>query len=228
MKILIVEDNLVNRKILEMSLREYPTVPARTGKEALECLKSYPDIQLIITDIMMPEMDGLEFINLVKQHIMWKEIPVIMCTTLSDGESVKKSIEMGCRDYLVKPIEPSILLQKVRKALNHKKQIPFQKNQTLSGSGIDPEFYKKIIQIFSSQLNEKIAQLEKHLQEDTPVKLLEDLFELTEGATFIKATKVIDILNRLAAKEEELDAETIRSEYDSLLKHLKKLQSIYG
>jgi len=230
MRILIVEDNLVDRKILEMNLWKYHylTVAAGTGKEALECLKSIPDIQLIIADIMMPEMDGLEFMTLIKRHPVWKEIPVMMCTNLSDGETVKKTIEIGCRDYLVKPIDMPILLQKVRKALDHKKQIPLQKNHTLSNWDDDPEFYKKIIPIFLSQLNEKIARLEKHLQEATPVKLLKDLFELTEGATILKAKEVIDILGRLALKGEEMDAETIRSEYDLLLKELKNLQYIYG
>jgi len=187
-----------------------------------------PDIQLIIADIMMPEMDGLEFISLVNQHPVWKEIPVIMCTALSDGETVKKAIEMGCRDYLVKPIDAPILLQKVRKALDHKKQILLKKNLSPSESNFDTKSYEKIIPIFSSQLNEKITRLEKHLQEATPVKLLKDLFELTEGATLLKAEKVMDILDRLAVKGEQMDAETIRSEYDSLLKELKKLQYIYG
>jgi len=230
MRILIVEDNLVNKKILEMSLwkNDYLTVAARTGKEALDCLKSIPDIQLIIADIMMPEMDGLEFINLMNQHPVWKEIPIIMCTALSDAETVKKAIALGCRDYLVKPIDAPILLQKVRKALDYKKQISLQKDQPLSELDVDPEFYEKIIPVFSSQLKEKIAQLEKQFQETTPVKLLKDLFELTEGARLLKAKKVVDILDRLAVKGEEMEAEMIRSEYDLLLKELKNLQYIYG
>ena len=94
-----------------------------TEEEALECLQSTPDIQLVITDIVMPEMDGLELLRTMKEHAEWKEIPVIMSTVLADLETVKKAAGMGCRDYVAKPIHPAQLIQKVRQALGDRRVI---------------------------------------------------------------------------------------------------------
>lgn len=119
MSILIVEDDPVSSKILELTLRGhgYQTIAARTGKEALECLSSTPDIQLIISDIMMPEMNGFELLGKIRKHPEWKEIPVIMCTALADSKAVEKSVELGCRHYITKPINVGPMLRKVHEAL---------------------------------------------------------------------------------------------------------------
>ncbi|MCK5733884.1 MAG: response regulator [Candidatus Latescibacteria bacterium] len=119
MSILIVEDDPVSSKILELNLRRhgYQTIAARTGKEALECLSSTPDIQLIMADIMMPEMNGLELLGKIREHPEWKEIPVVMCTALSDSKTVEKAVELGCRHYVTKPIHIGPMLRKVHEAL---------------------------------------------------------------------------------------------------------------
>jgi len=231
MRILIVEDNPVNTKILEMNLRksDYLTVTAKTGKEALDCLRSIPDIELILADIMMPEMDGLAFMRLIKRHLFWKEIPIIMCTSLSDTDTVKKAIEMGCTDYLLKPIDGTLLLQKVRKALDQKKQLLRRKDLPSSELQFDFDFVAEIIPAFASQIREKMEALERHLQEEPPpAEGLKDLFELREGAILLQARDVIDILDRLAEKGDGMGAEAIRSEYGLLLNELKSLHCVYG
>ena len=88
-----MEDNPVNAKVLEINLQKngYQTILAQTAKDALEHLTCTPEIQLIISDIMMPEMDGLEFIKKVKEHSEWKNIPIIMCSPLADMKTVKKT-----------------------------------------------------------------------------------------------------------------------------------------
>ena len=85
----------------------------QTGEEALDCLSSNPDIQLMITDIMLPEMDGLALLGKMKESHDLKNIPVIMCSAHSQTEIVQRAIELGCRHYIVKPINPGRLLQKV-------------------------------------------------------------------------------------------------------------------
>jgi CheY-like chemotaxis protein len=92
MSILIVEDNPINDKILEVNLQNkgYQTILAQSAKKALELLTSAPQIQLIIADIMMPEMDGLELLAKIKEQPEWRDIPVIMCSALADIETVKR------------------------------------------------------------------------------------------------------------------------------------------
>jgi two-component system chemotaxis response regulator CheY len=56
----------------------------------------------------MPEMNGLELLNEIKKHPEWRNIPVIMCTSLSDIDTVKKAAKAGCRHYILKPINKTI------------------------------------------------------------------------------------------------------------------------
>jgi len=80
MSILIVEDNPVSMKILELNIKKhgYSTISAKNGREALECLGRHLDIQLVLTDIMMPEMDGLEMLCIMKQKPELRDLPVII------------------------------------------------------------------------------------------------------------------------------------------------------
>ena len=119
MSILIAEDNSVNRRILDLNLRKhgFQTVLTTTGKEALDYLSSNQDVELIITDIMMPEMDGITLIQKIKENSDLKDIPIIVCTARKDVETVKEIALLGAVNYIVKPILASVLLQKVREAL---------------------------------------------------------------------------------------------------------------
>ena len=119
MCVLIVEDDEVNAKILDLNLRKhgYRTVSTRTGKQALDYLTTASDVQLVIADICMPEMTGLELLNKMRENSTLSKIPVIMCTSKSDSETVRQAIGLGCRDYIVKPVNACQLLQKVQSIL---------------------------------------------------------------------------------------------------------------
>ena len=102
MTILIVDDNTVSAKIIEFNLSKhgYETIYAKSGKDAIECLQSNLAIKLVITDILMPEMTGLELLYEIRNHPEWKNIPVIMCTSLSDIDTVKKAGKLKKRIVL--------------------------------------------------------------------------------------------------------------------------------
>ena len=89
---------------------------ARNGKEALECLSRVPEIELVIMDIMMPGINELELLAKVKRTPEWKDIPVIMCSSLANAETIRKAMCMGSKYYLMKPIDPKMMAsQKVEK-----------------------------------------------------------------------------------------------------------------
>src|SRR4030065_2993616 len=91
MSILIVEDNPVNARLLVLMLHAqgYQTVVARNGKEALASVAETSDIQLIITDYMMPEMDGLEFIEKVRALPTFTNVPILVSSAHGDLDTVK-------------------------------------------------------------------------------------------------------------------------------------------
>lgn len=226
MSILIVEDNPVSAKIIEFNLQKhgYQTSIAQTGGEALECLESTPEIRLIITDIMMPEMDGLELLKKIKEHSEWKGIPIIMCTCLSDVETVKKAGEAGCRHYVLKPIKAVHLLEKVREALEDEKPVLKEKNRVMSELGLDAGSYEGAAEAFATLVDDMILLLEKQIEGESISGISIDLSNLSEGAFLMGAERVKRVLDKVATHNEGVELEVECPEYNLLLRELKILK----
>ena len=113
-KILIVEDDYDLRKYLKNILKSnYNVLEANNGKEGLEItIKEIPDI--IISDVMMPELDGIEMCKKIKKNILTSHIPVLMLTAKSGEEFSNKGLKVGAWDYIAKPFNSAQLLQKVK------------------------------------------------------------------------------------------------------------------
>ena len=119
MAILIVEDNKASARYIEIMLQknEHQTIMANDAATALEVLAERKDIELIIADIVMPRVDGVELIQEIKKNPAWADIPIIMCSALRDVISIKRAVRSGCNYYLKKPIKKAGLLQKIDEAL---------------------------------------------------------------------------------------------------------------
>lgn len=113
-KILIVEDDHDLRKYLRnILLSDYKVIEATNGIEGIDmCLKELPD--LMITDVMMPELDGVEMCRRIKKNILISHIPVLMLTAKTDEEFYNQGLKVGAWDYIAKPFNTSQLLQKVK------------------------------------------------------------------------------------------------------------------
>ncbi len=118
-KILIVDDSPTVRKLMAHTLRPmgYRCIEACDGFDALEKLVLHPDTKLIISDLNMPNMDGIEFIANVRQDPQFKELPIIMLTTEASQENRKLAFEAGANLYLEKPSPAHIILFKVQSLL---------------------------------------------------------------------------------------------------------------
>jgi len=104
---LIVDDSSVMRKIVERALRQAGldqllVHEAGSGTEGLELLKTKP-VDLILSDINMPAMDGLEFVRQIRGQNLAPGVPVVMITTESSEEHVKQAIQAGAQGYIRKP-----------------------------------------------------------------------------------------------------------------------------
>jgi CheY-like chemotaxis protein len=101
-----------NQKLLSHRLEGegYRVVLSATGQEALDYLKTNP-IDLILLDIMLPGMDGEHVLQILQADRALKHIPVIMISALDEQESVRRCLQMGARDYLLKPFDPHQLHQ---------------------------------------------------------------------------------------------------------------------
>jgi len=114
---LIVDDSSVMRKIVERSLRQagidqMVVYEAGNGAEGLDVLKS-KNVDLILSDINMPSMDGLEFLRQIRAQNLAPGVPVVMITTESSEEHVKQAILAGARGYIRKPFTAEQVKERV-------------------------------------------------------------------------------------------------------------------
>ena len=118
-KILIVDDAASMRGLVAMTLKKsgYEVVEASDGKDALTKLSSVGKVDLIITDLNMPNMDGIELIKTLKADIKYKFIPVIMLTTESQEAKKEEGRKAGAKAWIVKPFKPDVLVSVVKKII---------------------------------------------------------------------------------------------------------------
>lgn len=135
-QILLVDDVLLNRKVVKVALSGLPDVTfleAADGVNALQVIHN-ETVNLIILDLIMPgEVAGFEVLQEMKASGLYKHIPIIVYSAVSDTASIKQALELGAYDYLIKPLKPqelqTILPEKVKDALH----FPKMDDQQLAG-----------------------------------------------------------------------------------------------
>ncbi len=137
-EILIIDDNEENRMILEVICKSLGFKPqlAVNGKNALTILEKYTP-SLVLCDLIMPELNGFEFLKKFKLNPKWKSIPIIMVSSVDETESILKCLQQGADDYITKPFEPDILKARVDNLLSKYLYMKMEKElleKTFSGS----------------------------------------------------------------------------------------------
>jgi CheY-like chemotaxis protein len=110
-KILVVDDDMINRKLLNVLLKKsgkYNVIEAENGMEALNIIKN-ETIDMILLDIIMPVMDGIDLLKILKSDDNYKSIPVAILTT--DDSKKVEALEIGACNVLIKPIKEPELMQ---------------------------------------------------------------------------------------------------------------------
>ena len=122
-KILLVDDNPNMRYLLETILDgHFMLLFAEDGRQALSLAENeLPDI--IISDVMMPEMDGFEFVRNLKNNVLTNHIPVLFLTAKSSLEDVREGLNIGAWDYIMKPFQEDVLLAKINNLLNDRSRL---------------------------------------------------------------------------------------------------------
>ncbi|WP_297488137.1 response regulator transcription factor [uncultured Cetobacterium sp.] len=162
--ILLVEDSIIIRKLIKEILIEknIEIEEAENGEEALSLLKNNI-YDLIILDIMMPKMDGLELINIIRD---FSNIPIIFLSALSDEKTQISAYNLGADGYITKPFSPNILISIIERYLRKKEKIEKYKSLELHFKS------KKVV----------IEDEEIHL----PIKEREILFYLANSVNVVK------------------------------------------
>ncbi len=116
-KVLVVDDSKLMHKMYEVMLRQYPLVYAADGREALERLREHRDIDLVLLDINMPNMNGLEFLAAMKSDADLAATPVVIISTEGHEEDTARGLEAGAAAYIKKPFPSDEILDVIARVM---------------------------------------------------------------------------------------------------------------
>lgn len=152
--ILIVDDNEINRKILNdlIIALEHTPILAENGFAALKCVREKP-LDLILLDIIMPEMDGYEVLSNIKNIFSLRHVPIIMISAIDEMETVVQCIKMGADDYLIKPFHFTLLKARISACLERKALLDQE------------EKYRQQIEAYNQNLEQRVHEKSRELAE---------------------------------------------------------------
>ena len=170
--ILIVEDNEDMQEFIFNNLtKNYHVFLAKDGLEGLEILEK-KKISLIVSDVMMPNMDGVQFCNTVKNNFLWDHIPFIMLTSKTNLDFKIEALEMGADSYIEKPFSMPFLLAQIKNLLDSRKSLykkytenPFISAEGSSRNKADEEFLIKAKEIIDKNISNVDFTIEQLAEE---------------------------------------------------------------
>ena len=156
----MAEDNVEFINFLSECLsKKYRVLKAEDGEQALEILKETEDIDIIISDVMMPKIDGIKLCNIVKTTLKWSHIPVILLTARTAEEHKLAGLENGADDYITKPFNLNVLQLRIQKFLDWKaksqrdlvQKIDIQPKD-ITISTVDEQFMQKAMKLMEENM----------------------------------------------------------------------------
>lgn len=172
--IMVVDDSKMQRTILRKWLSDYTVTDCSSGQEALDRLKQIEDIDLVLVDMKMPGLSGLDLLDLINKDDKLSQIPLILMSAADKtAESVATSVQRGSQDYLFKPLIRPLLLRKINTLLQvgHGKRQAQQYESDMEAQRLLVEKKEKEIQ----QLKEQVSELNRFREDaleaiDTPIQ----------------------------------------------------------
>ncbi|MFA9388603.1 MAG: two-component regulator propeller domain-containing protein [Prolixibacteraceae bacterium] len=205
-KILIVEDNPEMRSFITSSLSlYYHVLEAENGVQGYDMAKN-EDVSLIISDIMMPEMDGLEFCKKVKNNLYTSHIPMILLTAKGNVEDFVVGLEQGADDYIAKPFNIEILVAKVNALIENRKVLRSRFSaledvevSEITSSNLDQQFFKKVNDIVEKYYTDPAFDVD-HFASEMFVSRSQ-LYKKMKAITSLSANDFINVYRLKKSKE---------------------------
>jgi len=197
--VLVVEDDVMNRMVLQRSLEQegHTVSVAPDGRAGLELLRRGP-FEIVLLDVLMPEMDGFELLELLQADERLRQIPVIMISALEDMESVVRSLEMGAEDYLPKPFDPVLLRARINGCLSRKRLRDLERRYLEERQQRTRELFARFVP--EAVVDEVLEGADENLrlggERRTATVMFSDLRAFTSFAEARSPEFVIEVLNR--------------------------------
>ena len=207
--ILVVDDREANRELLARRLERqgYTVSTASGGHEALTRMAEVR-FDLVLLDILMPDLDGMEVLRRMKSTEGLRDIPVIIISALDELESVVPCIEMGAEDYLSKPFNPVLLRARIVACLE-KKRLRDQEQAYLQQLRVEQEKSERLLlNVLPAPIAERLKAGEETIADTFPdvTVLFSDLCDFTDLSARVKPTELVQLLNEIFSTFDELAA----------------------
>ena len=205
--VLVVDDNEVNRELLARRVQRqgHKVTGASNGFEALDMMRSQP-FDLVLLDIMMPEMNGYQLLETLKADNKLRHIPVVMVSAVEDIESIVRCIELGAEDYLSKPFNPVLLKARINACLE-KKRLRDQEQAYLKRLADEQEKSERLLlNILPEAIAERLKQGESTIADsfaDVTV-MFADLVGFTKLSASLSPAELVELLNYIFSAFDDL------------------------
>jgi len=192
-RILLVEDSEMSRDMLRRRLERmgYEVVIAETGMRGVEAASIDTGLDLVLLDVIMPDINGLQVLDSIRQVRSRSELPVIMVTAEDHSHDIIAAMNSGANDYLTKPIDFPVAMARIKAAL------AIAQGEAGDGGGSDSKYRRKqIVKLIDEKLSPVLEILEEHLMADraTPNKRLRPMVA--------DVTRMAQSIRSLAAEED--------------------------
>ena len=192
--ILVVDDEeLVKKSLSDVLKDEFEVICANNGKEALELLeRNINRIAVIVLDLIMPVMDGFQFMDEFRIHKEYDNIPVIVATSNEDWHSEKKCLEAGVWDFVMKPYNPVLLQFRIKNAIDKSRMIMSERD-SVTGLYTKFKFYQEVRLLLIEAKEETFAFVRIDIDR---FKMINNFYGIKEGDKVLRS--VAKELNRIA------------------------------
>ncbi len=204
--VLVVDDNALNRRLVQVHLQRLgqTVILANDGLEAIAALETTPEIDLVVTDVMMPALDGWGLIGRMHERPEWRGIPVIVCSAYADLENVHRARELGIHDFLVKPVAGDALVRAVRARIRQTSPRLAPAATVAARLGISREDYHQVVGDFARELPSYQARLDLVIDggESAPAAdgLMRELGDLAESCAILGAERTLMLIERMRSE----------------------------
>jgi class 3 adenylate cyclase len=199
-RLLVVDDDPANRDMLSRRLQRlgYEVKQAANGREALDRLRREP-AELVLLDLLMPELDGLQTLQVMRTEPALRDIPVIMLTALDDVESTVRCIEVGAVDFVPKPFNPVILRARIDAALERQRFHARERSHTEQISRERAKSDRLLLNVLPHAIADRLKQGEQTIVDSFPAAtvVFADIVGFSSFSAQMSPARTVQLLNDL-------------------------------